>query len=257
MSGLFGTLGIGTKGMNVAQRSIDVTSHNIANANTDGYSRQRAQIETTKPYGGAIMGSITQAGQVGTGAQVSAIIRIRDTFLDYQVRSETSTKGAYDMKSNFLTEVENVFNEPSDTGISTLMTKFFSAWDELSKQPQSSNARTVAAQQTKALTDALNHTYSSLTDLQTNAQSLIQNNVTDVNSMLNQIDDLNKQIKTVTVSGNAPNDLLDKRDLLVDKLSSKFGINIDKKSFNEIDLKPTDLGSMTDGRLIAADDMED
>ena len=92
-------------------------------------------------------------GQVGTGSQVQAIERVRDGFLDYQLRGANSSLGSSDIRSNFLYEVENIFNEPSDTGISTLMGKFFDSFQELSKQPNSSNARTVTVQQTLALTE--------------------------------------------------------------------------------------------------------
>ena len=247
MSGLFSTFNIAKRGMTVSQQSIDVTSHNISNSGTVGYSRQRAVIETTRPAN-----TIT-AGQLGTGAQVSAIERVRDTFLDYQVRNETSTLGKYDIKNSFLKEIEGIFNEPSDTGISTLIGKFFDSWQELSKQPQSSNARTVTVQQTQALTDALNHTYTKLTEMQTNAQNLIKNNVTDINSILDQLDALNKEITSVKISGNSPNDLMDKRDLLLDELSNKFNITVDKKEFEGIDVKPVDGGAMKYPQLVSSD----
>lgn len=244
MSGLFSTFNIAKRGMNVQQKSIDVTSHNISNSNTVGYSRQRAKIETTRPFGGSSMGSSIQPGQMGTGAQIQAIERVRDNFLDYQVRGENSVLGKYDIRNSFLYEVESVFNEPSDTGISTLMGKFFDSFQELSKQPNSSNARTVVAQQTAALTDALNATYTKLEGLQTNAQDMLRSSVTEVNSLLEQLDRVNQEIISVTVAGNTPNDLMDKRDLLLDQLSSKFSIQVDKREFNGIDVKPTEVGTM-------------
>ncbi|VYU42030.1 flagellar hook-associated protein FlgK [Clostridium tertium] len=244
MSGLFSTFNIAKRGMNVQQKSIDVTSHNIANSNTVGYSRQRAKIETTRPFGGTSRGSSVDVGQLGTGAQIQAIERVRDSFLDYQVRGENAVLGKYDMRNNYLYEVESVFNEPSDTGLSTLMGKFFDSFQELSKQPNSSNARTVVAQQSAALADALNATYTKLESLQTNAQDMLKSTVTEVNSMLDQLDRVNQEIISVSVAGNAPNDLMDKRDLLLDQLSYKFGIQVDKKEFNGIDVKPTSSGSM-------------
>lgn len=240
MSGIFATFNVAKRGMNVQQRAIDVTSHNIANAATTGYSRQRVKVETTRPM--SVSGG--GAGQIGTGAQVAAIERVRDSFLDYQVRGETSVLGKYDARTQFLSEVESIFNEPSETGISTLMGKFFDAFQELSKQPNSSNARTVVAQQTAALADALNATATQLEKLQTNAQDLIKSSVTEVNSLLTQIDALNKEIINVTVAGNTPNDLMDKRDLLVDELSYKFNITVDNREFNGIDIKPQDTGNM-------------
>ncbi|MBE6055224.1 MAG: flagellar hook-associated protein FlgK [Clostridium sartagoforme] len=250
MAGLFSTFNIAKRGMNIQQKSIDVTSHNISNANTVGYSRQRAKIETSRPFGGTSMGSSVQAGQLGTGAQIQAIERVRDSFLDYQVRGENSVLGKYDMRSNFLYDVESIFNEPSDTGLSNLMGKFFDSFQELSKQPNSSNARTVTAQQSAALADALNATYTKLESLQTNAQDMLKSTVTEVNSILEQLDRVNQEIISVTVSGNTPNDLMDKRDLLLDELSYKFGIQVDKREFNGIDLRPSEAGSMKASLLV-------
>lgn len=250
MSGLFATFNIAKSGMNVQQKSIDVTSHNIANSNTVGYSRQRAKIETSRPFGGTAMNSSMQAGQLGTGAQIQAIERVRDNFLDFQVRSENSVLGKYDMRNNYLYEVESVFNEPSDTGLSTLMGKFFDAFQELSKQPNSSNSRTVVAQQSAALADALNATYTKLESLQTNAQDMLKSTVIEVNSMMEQLDRVNQEIISVTVSGNTPNDLMDKRDSLLDELSYKFGIQVDKREFNGIDVKPTETGTMNSPLLV-------
>ena len=250
MSGLFSTFNIAKRGMNVQQKSIDVTSHNIANSNTVGYSRQRAKIETSRPFGGTSMGSSVQAGQLGTGSQIQAIERVRDSFLDFQVRGENAILAKYDMRSNYLYEVESVFNEPSDTGLSTLMGKFFDSFQELSKQPNSSNSRTVVAQQSAALADALNATYTKLENLKSNSQDMLKSTVTEVNSTLEQLDRVNQEIISVTVSGNTPNDLMDKRDLLLDELSYKFGIQVDKKEFNGIDVKPNETGNMKASLLV-------
>lgn len=242
MSGLFGTFNVAKRGMFVQQKALDVTSHNIANANTEGYSRQRAKIETTRPFGMPSINSVAEPGQLGTGSQIAAIERIRDSFLDYQVRNETSTFGQYDTRNKFLSEIESILNEPKDTGISNLMTKFFNSWQDLSKKANDSNARTVVAQQSKDLADSLNHTYNQLTKLKENAQNLIKGTVFEVNNIVSQIDQLNQEIMAVKVAGNMPNDLMDKRDLLLDQLSSKFNINIDKKSFEGVNVNPGDGG---------------
>ena len=250
MSGLFSTFNIAKSGMTVQQKSIDVTSHNIANANTPGYTRQVARIVTSRAYGGITMGSSTQPGQIGTGAEISKIDRIRDTFLDYQVRSENSILGKNQSRYDYLYQVESIFNEPSTTGISSLVSKFYDSFQELSKQPNSSNSRTVAAQQTLALTDALNSTYRQLESLKNNAQDMLKSDVTDINSLLSQIDRVNQEIITVTVSGNTPNDLMDKRDSLLDELSGKFAITVEKDKFNGITVRPTDSGIMGANTLV-------
>ena len=243
MSGLFATFNVAKRGMGVQQKALDVTSHNISNANTRGYSRQRAEIETSRPFGMPSLNSVTEPGQLGTGAQVSAINRIRDTFIDYLYRNESSTYGNFDQRYNFLTQVEGIFTEPSDTGISSLMGKFFDAWQEVSKQPSSSRARTVLVEQSKAFTNALNHASNQLEKLTDNAQNLLKDNVFEANNLLNQINQINKEIRSVKVAGNTPNDLMDRRDLLLDELSLKFNINVDRKNLETIELKPKDGGN--------------
>lgn len=257
MSGLFSTFNVATRGMQVQQKAIDVTSHNIANANTEGFSRQRVSIEATTPYEMPTFSSSTEAGQLGTGAQVSSIERYRDSFLDYQTRVETSTNGKYEMKSNILSNIEGIFNEPSDTGLSATMGKFFDAWQQLSKQPQSSNTRTVVAQQSATLADDLNHTYDQLMTLKESVNSQIKESVSSVNMVLNQLDKLNQQIIRVSTSGYEPNDLMDKRDLLLDQLSSKFNFNIEKTQNNGINLRPTDSNGITGSYMIKAEKDQD
>lgn len=246
MSGLFATFNVAKRGMFVQQKALDVTSHNIANANTEGYSRQRAIIQTTRPFGMPSLNNEVGPGQLGTGSEIEVIQRVRDEFLDYRVRTETSTYGQYKARDTFLNEVECVLNEPSDTGISNLIGKFFDSWQQLSKQPHSSNARTVVAQQSVALTDELNHTYNQLEKLRVDSQTVIKNSVFEVNNILDQIDTLNQQIISVKVSGMEPNDLMDKRDLLIDELSLKFGVEVDKCKFYGNDIKPLAEGNVPD-----------
>ncbi|WP_392486346.1 flagellar hook-associated protein FlgK [Haloimpatiens sp. FM7315] len=247
MSGLFGTFNVAKRGLFVQQKAIDVTSHNIANANTEGYSRQRAMMETTTPFPMPSINNAAGPGQLGTGAQISIIQRVRDEFLDFQVRNESSTMGMYEARDRFLSEIESVYNEPSDTGLSTSFGKFFDAWQEFTKQSETSNARTVVAQQAKALTNDLNHTYNQLQKVKTNAQNIIKDTVYQVNNMLNQIDTLNQQIMKVKVSGLEPNDLMDKRDLLMDKLSSELNIDLKNRNFATQDLRPGDIENVPDG----------
>jgi flagellar hook-associated protein 1 FlgK len=236
MSGLFSVFNVANRGMATQQKAIGVTSHNIANANTEGYSRQRATIETTRPFNMPSLNNSVGPGQIGTGAQVSAIERVRDTFLDYQVRVETSRHGQFAARDKFLSEVENIFNEPSETGISTLVGKFFDSWHTLAGNAQSSNSRTIVAQQAAALSDALNHTANQLKSLTKNVDDVMSNTIFEVNDILEQVDQLNQQIIGVKVAGQMPNDLMDRRDLLLDKLSSKFNIKIDKEPFEGVNV---------------------
>ena len=240
MASIFSTFNTARTGLTTHQSAINVTSHNIANSSTVGYSRQRATITTTRPI--TIGG---EAGQIGTGSQVAAIERVRDSFLDYQVRVETSELGKYSAKAEYLSQVEGIFNEPSDTGLSTMLGEFFDAFQELSKQSTSSSTRVVVAQKTQALCDTLNNTYTKLEKLKEDAQSAIKSNVKEINSILEQLTTLNDQIRIVSITGEQPNDLMDSRDALLDELSSKFGIDIDTKEFNGNNITATDLLGLT------------
>jgi flagellar hook-associated protein 1 FlgK len=239
MSGLFATLNTAKTGMFAQQQFINVTSHNMANANTPGFSRQHLVLQAGRPQ--TIAGGI---GQVGTGVNVSSIERTRNQFLDYQVRKECSVLGNYGVRQDYLSEIEGIFNEPSDTGMSELMSEFFEAWQILSNSPDKSDARTVVAQKAKALADELNNTYKKLNDTKDNAAKEIQSNIFEVNTILEQLNSINEQIITVTVSGNNPNDLLDSRDLLLDELSTKFGIDTKNQILNGITCKSEDNSSV-------------
>lgn len=251
MAGLFDTFGIAKRGLFAQQKAIDVTSHNVANANTEGYSRQRVTLQTTTPYCTPSFNSAAGPGQFGTGVEVTSVDRVRDTFLDYQTRVETGVQGRYSGRDKFLSQIENILNEPSDTGISSLIGKFFDDWQQLSKQAETSNSRSVVVQQSLALTNELNHTSSELTKLKENTQMNIKDDVFDINSTLSQVNNLNKEIVQVKVAGQSPNDLLDKRDVLLDQLSAKFGITIDKKNYDGIDVttsnEPADIASPKGG----------
>ena len=236
MASIFGTFNTARTGLTAHQSAINVTSHNIANSSTVGYSRQRVKIITARPI--SIGG---EAGQVGTGAQIAAIERVRDSFLDYQVRVETSELGKYSAKSEYLSQVESIFNEPSDTGISTSLSEFFDAFQELSKQSTSSSTRAVVAQKSKALCDILNNTYTKLEKLQQDSKDEIKSSVKAINSLLEQLTTINDQIRIASISGDNPNDLMDSRDVILDELSAKFGIDIDKKQFNGNDITGSDL----------------
>lgn len=245
MPGLFSTLNISVSGLNTQQTAINVTSHNISNANTDGYSKQTAIIQANTPYA-----TIWEAGELGTGAQVTSIQRVRNAFLDYQYRTETSTQGTFKARDTYLSDVQDIFNEPSDSGLSTLISNFFNSWQDLSKQPQSSNERTVVAQQSQALANGLNQTYNQLEQLKTNAQSQIKDTVFQINNILSQLDQVNQQIVGVTVGSNQANDLMDKRDSLLDTLSSDFNINVNNKDFGGIDVSPADSNGMLNPNVI-------
>ncbi|MBV4416066.1 flagellar hook-associated protein FlgK [Clostridium tyrobutyricum] len=245
MPGLFSIFNTAKSGLFSQQTAINVTSHNIANANTDGYSRQRANMVTTTPYTMPSMDGAAGAGQLGTGVTVESIQRIRDSFLDYQFRTQNSISGQYSAQDKILSQVENVLNEPTDTSISSLMSGFFTSWQSLSTSSQ--NASTVA-QQAYQLTNDLNNVSSQLTKIKTDTNTELKSTIGTVNGYINQLNQLNKQIQSVTIAGQNPNDLMDSRDLILDKLSNEFGISITETDNNGINATTADSStSKVDG----------
>jgi len=222
---LFG-LEIGKKSIMAQQAALEVTGHNVANANTDGYTRQLASLQTTRPHYAPGLTADTKAGQMGTGVKVAEIERIRDAFLDAQVRKESKTSGYWEAVYDSLAKIEVILNEPSEEGLRAVMDMFWESWQDLSVNPESEAVRAVVAQRGMALADAFNHTYRQLSELREDINSSVEVKVDEINSIAEQITDLNQQILAINIAGKQPNDLEDKRDLLLDQLSKIIDIDI-------------------------------
>ena len=225
MSGLLSTLNTAKSGMNVSQVAIQTTSHNISNINTPGYSRQRVNQRASRPDSMPGKNSNFGAGQIGTGAQIDDVTRIRNSFYDYQYRSESHQYGSTSVKYEYFKNIEGIFNEPSDTAISSSLNSFFNSWSELSKDPQSSGVKSVVIENGKYLSNSINSAFKRLESLEEGLDKQSEYIMDEVNSMLSQLDKLEKNIKIIQGSGKSPNDFLDKRDQLLDNLSFKLNIN--------------------------------
>ena len=225
MSGLLSTLNTAKSGMNVSQVAIQTTSHNISNINTPGYSRQRVNQSASSPYSMPGKNSNFGAGQIGTGAQIDNVTRIRNSFYDYQYRSESHQYGSTSVKYEYFKNIEGIFNEPSDTAISSSLNSFFNSWSELSKDPQSSGVKSVVIENGKYLSNSINSAFKRLESLEEGLDKQSEYIMGEVNSMLSQLDKLEKNIKIIQGSGKSPNDFLDQRDQLLDNLSFKLNIN--------------------------------
>lgn len=225
MAGLLSTLNTAKSGMNVSQVAIQTTSHNISNINTPGYSRQRVNQSASSPYSMPGKNSNFGAGQIGTGAQIDDVTRIRNSFYDYQYRSESHQYGNTSVKYEYFKNIEGIFNEPSDTAISSSLNSFFNSWSELSKDPQSSGVKSVVIENGKYLSNSINSAFKRLESLEEGLDKQSEYIMDEVNSMLSQLDKLEKNIKIIQGSGKSPNDFLDQRDQLLDNLSFKLNIS--------------------------------
>jgi flagellar hook-associated protein 1 len=209
------------RGLLAQQQALDVTSHNIANASTTGYSRQTAVLVASPAY--AMPGVSTApagAGQLGTGVDVAAYQRIRDSFLDVQYRAQSMLQGQAQANQDGLQQVQLAFNEPTSSGISGLLANYWSAWQNLSNNPEDMGTRQALAQSASSLADGFTSLSGQLTTLQSQTSQNVSDTITQANSFGAQIAQLNLTISKLEVAGDTPNDLLDQRDVLLDKLSA-------------------------------------
>lgn len=240
MPSIFSSLYTLKRAMGAQQYAINTTSHNIANANTEGYSRQRVTMEASRPEGVTSINSAFGPGQMGTGVEINDVTRARDNFLDIQIRNEKSTLENFTAREQFLSEIETIFMEPSPNGLSTAMGKMWDSWQELSRGSENSTLRNGVIESSKTVTDMMNHTYFQLEGLETNSDNLAKGQVYDMNQVIKQIEDLNGQIMGVRIANNNPNDLLDKQDVLIDKLSEMIDINTKRGPLGEVTIKTGD-----------------
>jgi flagellar hook-associated protein 1 FlgK len=229
MRGSFFGLNVAVRGLYTAQRSLDTVNHNINNVNTPGYSRQQVVQTASKP-----VGVYDGSGMVGTGSDVTSVRRIRDEYLDYKYWSENVSYGEWEAKRIALADLEAVFNEPSDSGFTTVMNEFFNSLQELAKDPSSSAVRSLVREKGVTLAKYFNSTAAQLEKLQSDINYRIKTKVLEVNSYADQIAQLNKQIYTAELDGNTANDLRDQRTVLVDKMSRIVNIEANEVTVGKL-----------------------
>ena len=219
MSESFFGLNIAVRGLYTAQKSLDVVNHNLNNVNTPGYSRQQAIQVAARP-----MALYDGTGMMGTGSDISGVKRVRDEYLDFKYWSENINMGEWQAKQEVLSDVEVTFNEPSNSGFTTIMNDFYSSLHELAKDPSSTAVRSLVRQKGVTLTKYFNSTAAHFEKLQEDVNYRIQTKVQEVNSYATQVQQLNRQIYIAELDGNSANDLRDQRTLLVDKMSKIVNI---------------------------------
>ncbi|QYR22108.1 flagellar hook-associated protein FlgK [Paenibacillus sp. sptzw28] len=226
MSSTFFGIETAKRSLFTQQTALNTAGHNISNANTEGYSRQRVGMTAAKPMEPLGLTKSTAAGQIGTGVEIKSITRIRTAFLDDQFRNESKSLGSYTVQSDTLDKLQAIVNEPSDSGLRTVMDNFWKSWSDLSKDPENVTGRKVVRESALALTDALNQMSKQLSDLSSDLTSNVGTKSNEINSILTNISGLNAEIQRVESLGDNANDLRDQRDLLTDNLSKIVNITV-------------------------------
>ncbi|MCO7124993.1 flagellar hook-associated protein FlgK [Sporolactobacillus shoreicorticis] len=226
---IFSSLNMMQRALQVTQSAIQTTGHNISNANTDGFSRQRVNLTTWLPYPGVGINAARGAGQVGTGVNDEAIVRIRDQFVDLQVRDNSNQNGYWGALSDAYSQMEDIVNEPTDTGISSELDGFWQSLQDLAGNSGTSGTGTVVLQKGAAVADTFNYIAKSLGKVQNNLNQQITENTKLINNYADQINALNKEINKQEANGFLANDLYDERDALTDKLAQLVNIKVTKE----------------------------
>jgi len=204
------------QGMRAQQTAVQIASNNIANAETVGYSRQRVDLRAALP-------TRFSFGTVGTGVEIAGITRSRDTLLDMAYRSSSQASTGASTRSATLTQIQNVFNEPSDTGLSAALDKFWGAWSDLANDPTNTAAKSMVRQAGNTVASTLNRFASQLDQIDQFNREGMNADVNSANTIARSIADLNTQIISAETGNQTANDLRDQRDVLLDKLSDLVG----------------------------------
>jgi len=209
MASIFNGLHIGYSGLSASQLGINTTSHNISNAETEGYTRQRAVQQTTMPLGDILPGA------QGNGTQVKEITRIHDEFVFSRYRRDSENKEYSDFQRQTLEELSTFFPEIENVGIKFDMQEYFNLWGDLSVNPDNQAVKVALAQQTQVLSQDIKQTYTNIFALQSTLNDQLKTSVDEINRIGEQIAQLNQAItETEAIEGQHANDLRDERGVL-------------------------------------------
>ena len=248
MPSIFHSLNTARQALFANRHGLDVASHNIANVNTEGFSRQRASFSTGQPL-------VTSDGILGAGVTIDSVQRIRNGLLDQQYRSASHQYGQSNIKENIYYQIETILQEPSDNSIGSLMDDFFAEFSNLGSEPENMNLRNVTVQKAANLTQAFQTKDARLRDIQDALRNETEATVRQVNQISQQISGLNRQIAVTENEQTSANDLRDQRDLLLDNLSEimQFQTSEDSQGMLSVSMNSQMLVSQTEYRELSVE----
>jgi len=223
VSDLFGIINLGVSALVAYRNALDTHSHNLANVDTPGYSRQEAVLTTNPalPQAGSVASLMW--GQFGTGVNVETIRRAHEAFLGLQARMLNSALGRWTAGAVPLREVESVLAPAPGEDLSAQLDRFWDTWESVANKPEDLALRYALRQSARTLADSFRNTVERLQSIRLSIDAGIQSRVEEVNTLGREIGELNRQISVALAEGRAPNDLLDRRDLLLDRLALLSG----------------------------------
>ncbi len=219
MPGLNSIMDASLSAMFASQAGLATTGHNIANANTPGYSRQQVMVVARRP-------DIMPYGALGRGVDIQGIRRLQDDFLLKNLRGQNARLSSYSSTDSTLYELENILGSVDNDHIGTSMTNFFNAWGALAQPPINTSLKQDVVTNAISMVNDFHAVSDSLDELDANLESDISNEITNLNSMLDSVADMNKQIMGAETNGQPANDLRDQRDYLITEISKVAQVSV-------------------------------
>ncbi len=212
-------LSIGVSGLMAYRRALDTTSHNIANANTAGYTRQRVELVS-------VQGSGSGNGYMGAGVDTATVRRISDGLVNARLQSDASAYARLDVLAGYAARVDTLLSDNA-SGLSRPLQAFFDGASALAQDPASTAARQAFIGNAQSLAARFNDTQAQLDGMESELNQRLRNTVDEINGLTKSLAALNDKISLAQgqFSGQAPNDLLDQRDQLVEQLANRIGIS--------------------------------
>ena len=233
MTSSFAGLEIAKRGLEAHNQALLTVGHNLSNASTEGYSRQRVQLTEMEPLYAPDLTREETPGQIGQGVTVERIERVRDSLVEGRIISESGLEGYWSSRDTYVSQLEKTLNEPADSSVRGLMDKFWDSWQELSVRPDDLPAREAVLSRGQALTEGVKDRYRRLTDIRSTLDGDIRGQVQQTNDLTKRIAELNNEIQKSRAIGDNPNDLMDQRDLLVEKLGHIVPVSVDNRDSDE------------------------
>jgi len=239
---------IGKRSLMAHNKALTTIGHNIVNASTEGYSRQRVRLTTFEPLYAPHLNRVHTPGQLGQGVVAASVERIRDELLEGRIVSQANIRGYWQERDRYILMIEKIYNEPGDLSIRSAMDNFWEGWQVLSISPSEMASRQVVLERGKTLIDSIHTRYNALRQIRDMLETEVTGAVAKINTIISDIAHLNERIVKVKAMGDNPNDLLDRRDLLVNQLSSIINITVDNRDPDEFQVHTSGL-HLVQGRV--------
>jgi flagellar hook-associated protein 1 FlgK len=245
--GILSVLQTGKSGMNTAKAGIATSGHNIANAGSEGFSRQRVKSEADI---GLQMGAAS-GSPLGNGSRISKVERINDEYLEKQLREGARDLAHHEEKQVFLNQIEDVFNEMNGDGLNRVIARFHNDFRKLSNDPTSEAIRQSLRESSEAMVRDFKRLRTEVESIRSHIDNRIEGSVKELNSLAKEVAQLNEKIsQTETQAGDGANDLKDRRELLIKKINQYVDVSVHKDAAGALNVDIKGVGPLVTGVLV-------